>query len=64
MFAYIFIFFLAAADNNNPFIKYVLPKSELDIAHKDGECKTFPANFEVSLIEIVLLKIIVSKLRY
>lgn len=40
--------FIAAADNNNPFIKYVLPKSELDIAHKDVDSKTFPANFEVS----------------
>lgn len=35
------------ADNNNPFIEYVLSKSEIDNACKDIHCKTFPANFEV-----------------
>lgn len=36
------------ADNNNPFIEFVLPKSEIDLAHKDVHCKMFPTNFEVS----------------
>ncbi|XP_031629526.1 putative uncharacterized protein DDB_G0282499 [Contarinia nasturtii] len=35
------------ADNNNPFIEYVLSKSEIDNACKDIQCKTFPSNFEV-----------------
>lgn len=38
----------AEADNNNPFVEYVIPKSDLDRACKDEICKIFPANFEVS----------------
>lgn len=45
----IFSSFPFKVDNNNPFIDFVLPKSEIDLAHKDVHCKIFPANFEVSI---------------
>lgn len=35
------------ADNNNPYIEYVIPKSDLDLAYKDEQCRIFPSNFEV-----------------
>lgn len=45
-----FSIFLVDDDTSNPYLEYVLTKSELDTAHKDKLSKLYTSEFKVNML--------------
>lgn len=49
-FYFIFSYCLVDDDSSNPYLEYVLTKSELDTAHKDKLSKLYTSEFKVNIV--------------